>query len=201
MVTDRQTLGERWKRQRERQGVTLEAIARKTKIPTSLFANLERGDCSRWPAGLYSRAYIRAYAQAISINAEEAVDDFLAAFGGSLPDGTAIGPARAAKPAKGLRLAMVDDPGIDLGKLVWRIAYASMDLAISLTLAWIAHGLLGAGVWTTVGAALAYCAIGRVVSDDPLPVWLFKRSRGTPTPAPTDPPSEVAVGDAASTTA
>ena len=51
MVTDRRGFGERLKRQRERAGVTLEAISRSTKVPVALFAGLEAGDCSRWPAG------------------------------------------------------------------------------------------------------------------------------------------------------
>ena len=65
MVSDRRGLGERLKRQRERRGITLQQISQSSKVPASLFAGLEAGDCSRWPAGLYARAYIRAYADAI----------------------------------------------------------------------------------------------------------------------------------------
>ena len=45
MVTDRRGFGERLKRQRERAGVTLETISQTTKVPVSLFAGLEAGDC------------------------------------------------------------------------------------------------------------------------------------------------------------
>jgi cytoskeletal protein RodZ len=84
MVSDRRTFGERLKRQRERRGIPLEAISESTKIATSLFVGLENGDCSRWPAGLYSRAYIRAYAEAIGLNADEAVEDFATVFSGKV---------------------------------------------------------------------------------------------------------------------
>jgi cytoskeletal protein RodZ len=41
--------GRRLRDERERQGVTLEAIASTTKINASFLAALERGDVSAWP--------------------------------------------------------------------------------------------------------------------------------------------------------
>ena len=35
-----------------------------------LFAALERGDCSRWPAGIYSRAWVRNYALVVGLDPE-----------------------------------------------------------------------------------------------------------------------------------
>ena len=81
MVSDRRALGERLKRQRERAGVTLARISQNTKVPVALFTGLEAGDCSRWPTGLFARAYVRGYAEAIGLNADETVEEFLAAFG------------------------------------------------------------------------------------------------------------------------
>jgi hypothetical protein len=200
MVSDRRTLGERWKRQRERRGVSLESISTKTKIPVSLFAGLERGDCSRWPAGLYSRAYVRAYADAIGVSGEEAVEDFVAAFGGGLPGEGIQGSLSRSRAAGHLRLSMVEEPDAELGKAARRVAFATVDLAIALLIAWIAHRWLGTGVWLTVAAALVYPALGRMISDEPLLVWMFKSSG--PVPTPEEEAAEVAaVGDAASTTA
>ena len=87
MVSDRRGLGERLKRQRERRGVTLQQISHSSKVPASLFAALEAGDCSRWPAGLYARAYVRAYADAIGLNPDETVEEFVAAFGATSQGG------------------------------------------------------------------------------------------------------------------
>ena len=81
MVSDRRAFGERLKRQRERAGVTLAKISQNTKVPVALFTGLEAGDCSRWPTGLFARAYIRGYAEAIGLNGDETVEEFLAAFG------------------------------------------------------------------------------------------------------------------------
>jgi hypothetical protein len=66
-------------------------------------------------------------------------------------------------------------------------------------LAWIAHRWLGTGVWLTVAAALAYPAVSRMISDEPLLVWMFKGPGAVPPPE--EDAAEVAVGDAASTTA
>lgn len=68
--------GDKLRRHRERQGLSLEAIAGTTKIGRSLLAALERGDCSRWPGGIYARAYLRAYAAAVGLDPEETVAQF-----------------------------------------------------------------------------------------------------------------------------
>jgi transcriptional regulator with XRE-family HTH domain len=68
VVTTRLEFGEWLRRQRERRGISLEAVAGQTKVSAALFAALERGDCSRWPSGIYSRAWVRNYASAIGLD-------------------------------------------------------------------------------------------------------------------------------------
>lgn len=83
-----QDFGEKLRRHRERLGVSLESIAASTKISRWLLAALEEGNCSRWPSGLYSRAYIRAYAAAVDLDPEELVVEFAEIFPGiAWPDG------------------------------------------------------------------------------------------------------------------
>ena len=48
-----------------------------TKISTSLLSALERDDLTRWPKGIYGRAFLRAYADAIGWSAESSLDDVL----------------------------------------------------------------------------------------------------------------------------
>ncbi len=128
--SERQALGERLKRQRERRGITLESISQATKVAASLYAGLERGDCSRWPAGLYGRAYARAYAEAIGMNADEVVEDFTSAYGGGLqPDGSE-GPVTPAPRVAALRLAMVDEPSATLERTARRASLTAADLVI-----------------------------------------------------------------------
>jgi transcriptional regulator with XRE-family HTH domain len=205
MVTDRRGFGERLKRQRERAGVTLETISRTTKVPVSLFAGLEAGDASRWPPGLFARAYIRGYAEVIGLNSDETVEEFEAAFGITVKsDGAESQPALSARAPGALRLAMVED-SLSLATIGHRAALAASELLLAALIAAIAHVGLKSGVWVTVGLVVAYFAIGRLLSDDPLLYWIYKRARHQPEPviAPVDADSaEVRpVGDAASTVA
>ena len=199
MVSERRAFGDRARRQRERKGVTLEAIAQLTKVPKSLFEGIERGDCSRWPASVYSRAYIKAYAQAIGLDPDEAVEDFMAAFAGGLPDADKA-PARRIKAAGSLRMSMDDEPDVRQQRSLRRAALALADLLVAFGVAWSVNLALDTGLWTTVAFALAYHAVGRFLTDDPLVAWVFTRSRSSVPEAPAA-GEDVPVSDAASTTA
>jgi transcriptional regulator with XRE-family HTH domain len=161
MVSDRRELGERLKRQRERRGITLQQISQNTKVPVSLFAGLEAGDCSRWPAGLYARAYVRAYADAIGVNADETVEEFVAVFGSTIKAEGIDAPQSNARAANALRLSLVEESSIELDGLGRRIALAATDLLIGSLIAAIASVGLGQGVWVTAALILGYFTLGR----------------------------------------
>jgi transcriptional regulator with XRE-family HTH domain len=72
--------GERLRKERERRRITLNSIAANTKIGLSLLQALERGNVSRWPAGIFRRAFIRAYAEAIGLDPDEITREFLERF-------------------------------------------------------------------------------------------------------------------------
>ena len=71
------SFGSRLRLEREQRGVALSEISQQTKIKVSLFDGLERGDLSYWPHGLFGRAYIRAYAQAIHLDPDPVLREFL----------------------------------------------------------------------------------------------------------------------------
>lgn len=73
-----QSLGVRLRLHRERRRVALAEIAEQTKIQISLLQGLEQDDVSRWPAGIFRRSYVRAYAQAIGLDPEPIVREFVA---------------------------------------------------------------------------------------------------------------------------
>jgi transcriptional regulator with XRE-family HTH domain len=70
-------LGPLLRAHRERQGLTLEALAQSIKVSRSLLAELERNDISRWPPGIYGRALVREYAKSIGLPADDVVRQFL----------------------------------------------------------------------------------------------------------------------------
>ena len=99
-----QTFGTRLRQHREQQQISLEAIARDTKIKQSLLEGLERDSLSHWPGGIFRRAYVRSYAKAIHLNPDEVLREFLDCF----PDPTdlaeeAVAAIEASIPQSGLR--------------------------------------------------------------------------------------------------
>jgi transcriptional regulator with XRE-family HTH domain len=76
MSAQQNAFGPNLRRIRVQRGVSLEQIADATKVSLSLWKALERNDFSRWPAGIYARAYLRSYAEAIGVDPETTIDDF-----------------------------------------------------------------------------------------------------------------------------
>ncbi len=72
-----ESFGARMREQRERRQIALTDIADRTKINRSLLEGLERDDLSNWPAGIFRRSFLRVYAQAIGLEPESVVREFL----------------------------------------------------------------------------------------------------------------------------
>jgi hypothetical protein len=90
-----ESFGARLRRRREEQQISLTAIADRTKINPSHLEALERGDISHWPVGIFRRAFIRSYAQAIDLDPDTVLREFLELY----PDpDEAIAPVPATMP-------------------------------------------------------------------------------------------------------
>jgi len=89
-----ESFGARLRQQRERQQIALTSIAEQTKISLSLLEGLERDDLSRWPTGIFRRAFIRAYAHAIGHEPDSVVREFLELH----PDPVEVDATAAAAP-------------------------------------------------------------------------------------------------------
>jgi transcriptional regulator with XRE-family HTH domain len=79
-MSDRDTFGPRLRSERERRGISLETIATVTNVGVELWHGLERNDFSRWPTGIFARAFVRDYARAVGLDSEEVVDEFCRLF-------------------------------------------------------------------------------------------------------------------------
>ena len=75
-----QAFGQKLRREREKKRITLDHLANRTKVAASLLRSLEAGDCSRWPGGIYSRGYVRAYAAAVGLDPEHTVSMFVECY-------------------------------------------------------------------------------------------------------------------------
>ncbi len=182
--SDEQSFGARLRRERERRQVALASISENTKISVSLFEALEREDVSRWPLGIYRRAFIRAYAQGIGLDPDVVVKEFLdrfpdpaelaasdleAAAAAAKPAAAAAKPAAAAaKPTAVdavVRLMMPPPShrfagGPLLAGIGRRLAAAACDAGIVLAIAGVMFVVFGK-FWAPLGATmLAYYAGG-----------------------------------------
>ena len=68
------------RRAREQRGVSLQDLAVTTKISARVLEALERNDPSKLPGGIFSRAFVRAYAREVGLDPELAAANFVAAF-------------------------------------------------------------------------------------------------------------------------
>mgnify|MGYP000016030990 CR=1 FL=1 len=64
------TLGERLRAERERRGLTIEELARQTRIHARFFEAIERDDTSSLPGGFFYRSFIRQYARMLDLPEE-----------------------------------------------------------------------------------------------------------------------------------
>src|SRR5918995_3201107 len=107
-MTDPRSFGSWLQRERERRGITLRSIADRTQIGARLLEGLERGDVSRWPGGIYRRAFVRGYADAVGLDADLVVANFERVFPSdpseAIPAATLVPPS-VEQPE--MRLALV----------------------------------------------------------------------------------------------
>ena len=154
-----EAFGRRLRLARERTGIPLEAIAESTKISRSLLADLERGNVSKWPLGIYRRAFIREYAATIGLPPDEIVSEFVELFP---EEGTPSNPGPARRHGE-LRLTLAVDPNqATIGTLL-RLAVAIVELTAVLGLGWLLARFVGASFLTVSGTvALIYYPLSAV---------------------------------------
>ncbi len=193
------------RRERERRGISLRAVAQQTKISAATFAGLERGDLSAWPPGIYRRAFIRSYAEVLGLDPLTISREFDRLF--PEDDGTdtwsalnaAIGdevetPARSASAPHGdvvepqLRLTFAGG-----SPTPWRdgasrrrrqprrdqrqLAAAALEIAILLTIAASAGVVAGSrGFWMALAlATVVYHVVGTVLFGSSTTLVLLTR--------------------------
>jgi len=71
------TVGARLRDAREKRGVSLRQIANSTRISVMSLEALERSDLSRLPGGIFTRSFIRAYAQEVGLDPDRTIISLL----------------------------------------------------------------------------------------------------------------------------
>ena len=166
-MSDRDTFGPRLRSERERRGISLETIAVVTNVNIDLWQGLERNDYSRWPTGIFARAFVRDYARALGLDADEVVDEFCRLF--------PIGDRRAERLIRAQAELIGHDPGYrDEDQMIpggrrMRFAprgvAAGFDTVAVVSAASLVSLISPASFWANLGAtALIYYAISTVLA-------------------------------------
>lgn len=154
--TPEEAFGARLRAARERRGISLKSVAERTKVTTTLFEALERGNVSRWPKGIYKRSFFRGYVEAIGLPTESTTEEFLRLFPDETPAEPQADPsAESPTPPADLRLTLA--PAAERRPLLARMSRAAVLDAVAVLIA--AAGLSWwSGLEPAVGAAfVALC--------------------------------------------
>ena len=122
------TLGELLRQARERRGLTLDDVARQTRIPKRHLEQLELNSLAGIPPGMYQRAEVRTYADAVGLDPQLALVALGRAQAASQPKADVRppqrSPARARQTQRRVRLALMAIVGVALPAaaaiVVWR---------------------------------------------------------------------------------
>jgi transcriptional regulator with XRE-family HTH domain len=179
-MSDRDTFGPRLRSERERRGISLETIASVTKVGAELWEGLERNDFSRWPTGIFARAFVRDYALAVGLDPDEVIDEFCRLFPtgdrraerlikahGELighnvsKDVSMVPPTGDRRASARMRAELARARRI---RLAPRAVSAVVDTTTALLVATGVSVLLHTGFWTTAGAVgFIYYGISTIV--------------------------------------
>ena len=158
---------------RERRGVTLAAIAERSKVNEGLYAALERADVSRWPTGIYRRSFFREYALALGLPVDSALSEFLQLF----PDeGEQRTSPALAMPAGPLRITLAGRTWLRFSRVHALAALVDLVMVAVITAAigwWMPIHI---GTVAAVVAVVYYSLATACLACSPGAWWL--RTRG-----------------------
>jgi cytoskeletal protein RodZ len=120
-------VGARLKQARESTRVSLRQIANETKISVSALEAIERNDVGKLPGGIFARAFVRAYADALGLDVESTVREYFAQF-----------PHMADAPP----VAVFVEPDVAAPNPVLAAALkaAAFGIPVVALVAWVAYG-------------------------------------------------------------
>ena len=168
-MPDRDQFGPRLRRERERRQISLDELATATNVSADLWEAMERNDFTRWPSGIFARAFVRDYARVLGLDADAVVDEFCRHFaiadrrGSRLvqaqaellghPFEPAPDPLPAGKERRSASRAAAPAPSPVRERYAPRTIAAAIDTACVCSLALVASRVTGLGFWPAAGAA------------------------------------------------
>jgi hypothetical protein len=177
------TLGSYLRRERERRGLTLRTISESTKVSVALLEGLEADDISRWPGGIFRRAFVRSYAQCVGLDADDVFRRFERQHQPA-PEVAPVGGLPAALPPSVSAAEMVAargaGPGVPSQRA--RTLGTAADLTVALILAFASAAAGSRLLWPVLLIA-GYYAVGILLTGtSPMVALLSDQASTAPVP-------------------
>jgi hypothetical protein len=179
------TLGSYLRRERERRGLTLRTISESTKVSVALLEGLEADDLSRWPGGIFRRAFVRSYAQCVGLDADDVFRRFERQHQPA-PEVAPVGGLPAALPPSVSPAAIAagrNEPGVPSQRS--RTLGTAADLTVALILAFASAAAGSRLLWPVLLIA-CYYAVGILLTGTS-PMVALLSDQASPAPVPRSP--------------
>ena len=95
-ATEELSPGEALQRAREAKGLSIDDLARTTKISRSVLLALEADDSAHLPAPVYTKGFLKAYAREVGLDPDRTAAEYLAEFGPNVAAAIPAPPTPAA---------------------------------------------------------------------------------------------------------
>ena len=185
-MDDTTTLGAYLRAERERRGLAHRTISENTKVSLPLLEGLEADDISRWPGGIFRRAFVRSYAESVGLDPDDVFKRFEQQYRPPTPEGGS--PEAAFATAELSTLEQAGRPrrtpglrGLSVSKRARYLGTAA-DLTVAMILAF---GSAAAGsrlLWPVLMIAAYYAAGVVLTGTSPMVALLGAESAGTSKP-------------------
>jgi hypothetical protein len=197
LMNEPTSLGAYLKRERERRGLALRTISESTKVSVALLEGLEADDISRWPGGIFRRAFVRSYAECVGLDADDVVRRFERQHQppepvepGSHPFGAVLNtPDPASLASRDVPAA--SSPAASLPRRT-RLIGTAADLTVAVVLAF-GSAAAGSRLLWPVLLISAYYAVGVLLTGtSPMVALLADQPEPRPAQSPTQGPEAAA---------
>jgi len=128
--------GERLKREREKRKITLDDVAKATKIGTRLLSAIEEEKFDLLPGGIFNKGFVRSYARHLGLNEDQAVADYTEAYRASHPqEAIAVDPEAEGRKILEQRAQRVQQERPRMERIPWgKAAIALLLMAFGVAL-------------------------------------------------------------------
>ena len=188
-MDDTTRLGAYLREERERRGLALRSISENTKVSLPLLEGLEADDISRWPGGIFRRAFVRSYAEAVGLDPDDVFKRFEQQHRPAAPDGTAADPgfgtAEATVLEQATRVRRTGGIRAASASTRTRVLGTAADLTVAMVLAFSSAAAGSRLLWPVLMIAAYYAAGVLLTGTTPMVALFSSEAPSTPKPSHT----------------